>query len=374
MLGGVFVKKWKKRMMAVLFVFAFFLQSLGGAIVYGFPLSSGMMEEEQVMLDAKILLENNSYAYWLNLDNIYRGYAEEEQAAATLVRLYQNDGTKNINNNDLLNAGRMEKEMIANPIVSVIQHGYDEGYQVEYSDTSKDCNAPVILLFINGNVISDADAIIKHDTIFVPLRAVGNHFGAAVNWDSSSKIAEITQNDINIKLTIGSKNMTVNGKNVEISHAPEIINSMTYVSLRAIAAALDAEVGFINNSKDIKLAYIHNKKDTICVTEEEAIQIAEDLYFNKFLPDMREYILQVWNVDINPITPYNVSSKLNRHYLGKCIADMGEYYYIQIFENEPDAILVDKYTGACYTVGAASLVFFDISPSDYFHLWGWRYQ
>lgn len=93
----------------------------------------------------------------------------------------------------------------ANPIVSVSCHGYDEGYSIQYSDKSKDCSAPVILLFVNGEVVSDADAIIKNGTTLVPLRIVSDKLGAVTNWDPVSRSVEITKGNIKIKLTIGKK-------------------------------------------------------------------------------------------------------------------------------------------------------------------------
>lgn len=268
----------------------------------------------------------------------------------------------------------------ANPIVSISSHGYDDGYNIKYNYNykSKDCTAPVILLFVNGNVISDADAIIKNGTTLVPLRIISDELGAIVKWNSVSKSVEITKGNISIKLTIDNKIMEINGVKTELINPPEIINSLTYVPLRAIAYGFGTDVGYVDNlldyTNDLKIVYVQDENKNIMVTEDEAIKKAEDLYFNNFLPTMREYILEVWNVDVSTVNSSNISEKLNMDYVGRYKANLGEYYYIQLFENGGDAVLVDKYDGSCYPVVSYSLAMLNINNVNNYGGWGLQYQ
>lgn len=263
----------------------------------------------------------------------------------------------------------------ANPTVEVVMHGYDDNYDIEYpNNIIKESSSPVVLLFINGDIISDGDAIIKNGTTLVPLRIVSNRLEADVNWNAVTRTAVITKEDTKISAKIGDNYINVNGRIVETGSSTEIINSLTYVPLRAIANGFGAEVGFFDDIHDVKIVYVQSRADKIIVSKEEAIKKAEDLYFNQFLPSQRDYILEVWNVDVNTVNPSNISEKLNMHYIGRCKADLGEYYYIELFDNSSAAVLVDKYDGSCYTISGFSLVLLNIDYGNVYSGWGMDYQ
>ena len=59
---------------------------------------------------------------------------------------------------------------------------------------------------------------------------------------------------------------------------------------------------------------------------------------------------------------------------GKCIFDLGEYYYIKLFDDSGEAALVDKYDGSCFAIDSVSLMLFGISEEGQFNIWGWHYQ
>lgn len=137
-------------------------------------------------------------------------------------------------------------------------------------------------------------------------------------------------------------------------------------------------MGYVDNlldyTNDLKIVYVQDMNKKIAITEVEAIDKAEDLYFNKFLPTMKEFILEVWNVDVSSVNSLNISEKLNMNYVGRCKADLGQYYYIELFENSGDAVLVDKYDGACYPVVSYSLMMIDINNTNDYAGWGLQYQ
>ena len=267
----------------------------------------------------------------------------------------------------------------AEPVVTVILHGYDYLYTVEYADTSKEVAPPVILLFVNGDIISDADAVIKNDTTLVPLRVISTRLGAVVNWNSATKTVDITKENTRIQMSIGNKNILVNGVQKQISHAPEIINSSTYVPLRAIASAFGAEVGYsdelLSYSNDLKMVYVQDRKEPIQISASQAIEIATNTYFNDFLPGMRDYIMETHNIDVYNINPDNIQySSFGKEYFGRYYADFGQYYYIELFNGGVEFALVDKYDGTCYPVSSYSMIQFEINSPNCFEGWGWYYQ
>ena len=266
----------------------------------------------------------------------------------------------------------------AEPRVRVTLHGYDAGYTVDYPDVSKEVSVP-ILLFVNGDIVSDANAVIQNGTTLVPLRVVSNRLGAEVSWDSATRTVYITKGYTDIEMTIGNRNIWVNGVQQQITNAPQIIESSTYVPLRAIATAFGADIGFFNEIYDgpsaTRVVYVQDRTEVVQISPEEAIEIATNIYFYDFLYSMRDYILENHNVDVYDITPDNIQySRFGKEYFGRYFADVGHYYYIELFTGGVEFALVDKYDGTCYPVSAYSMVEFEVfAPGDYSG-WGWYYQ
>lgn len=268
----------------------------------------------------------------------------------------------------------------ADPVVSVMLNGYDYSYTVEYSDgTTKEVTPPVILLFVNGDIISDADAVIKNDTTLVPLRVISNKLDADVTWYESSKTIGITKGNSYIQMEIGDPYITIDGIQWKISQAPEIINSSTYVPLRAIATAFGSEVGYIGDffdyKSDVKIVTVQDRKEPVQISDREAAEIAINTYFDVFLPGMAEYLWENHNIDVSNINKDNIQySDLGKTYFGRYYADFGQYYCIELFELSSEYMLVDKYDGTCYPVSGYSMVEFQIEPPGYFNGWSWYYQ
>lgn len=266
----------------------------------------------------------------------------------------------------------------ANPMVKVLMNSNDDGYTVECGEQSKTSDVPIILLFLNGDVVFDADVIIKNGTTMVPLRMIGDRLGVSTKWNAETKSIDMVKSDTNIKMTIGSNKMVVNGKEIQIQHAPEVSDGFTYVPLRAIATGFGADVGYVPHLTDhgniLKAVYVQDKKDAIQISEQEAIEKAKNLYFQEFLPTMQSYLLETRNVDVKEVNPTNIQSKLQKTYTGKCIADFGEYYEIELFDKGMEYVLVDKYTGQCYPVSGYSVVLFEIGEANGFSSWGLHYQ
>ena len=99
---------------------------------------------------------------------------------------------------------------------------------------------------INGRVhILDAAPYIKADTgrTLIPIRFASEALGAGVSWDPLTRQVTITNNGKEVILTIGSKEVYVNGKKQTIDCAPETHpSSRTFVPLRFVSEALEAEV------------------------------------------------------------------------------------------------------------------------------------
>jgi outer membrane protein assembly factor BamB len=94
--------------------------------------------------------------------------------------------------------------------------------------------------------------VIKGST-FVPLRSVGDAFGANIDYNSVKKEITITLWEKIIILTIGSDKAVINGSQTNVKPPPQIVGGKTMVPLRFIAEAFGAGVSFESSSKTITI-------------------------------------------------------------------------------------------------------------------------
>ncbi len=78
----------------------------------------------------------------------------------------------------------------------------------------------------------DAPAYTKDGRTLVPVRVISEGFNLDVNWDEASQKVTVAPN---IEMTIGSNQMKVGNKVVDLEVAPELTNGRTFLPLRAFA-------------------------------------------------------------------------------------------------------------------------------------------
>ncbi len=106
-------------------------------------------------------------------------------------------------------------------------------------------------LTINDKKVTVRTPYLVNDTILVPVRVITEAFGAKVGWEGESQTVSIDASGMAIKLTIGSKNATVNGKNEVLLAAAELATDTTMVPLRFISETFGAEVTYDDNTQKI---------------------------------------------------------------------------------------------------------------------------
>ena len=82
----------------------------------------------------------------------------------------------------------------------------------------------------------------------MPLRTIFEELGAIVGWGNN--IVTAKKGNITVSIEIGSNKLYVNGKAVRLDAPAEIINSRTFVPLRAVSEAFNNTVEW-NGSKKI---------------------------------------------------------------------------------------------------------------------------
>lgn len=275
---------------------------------------------------------------------------------------------------EVIAAGKNEYVLAAdeaNPCVSVTDT--DGQLEIEYGNATKTVPYKTPLLMINGDMVFDEMAVIKNGTTLVPMRIVSEKLGADVSWNDDIKTVVIVKGSTIINAAIGESYITVNGSSVTTDVPSEIINSRIYVPLRAIAQSFGADVGFYNEFY-IPLVYVSTKGDKANISEAEAVDRARAHYFGRFLPAMYEHIKELYGVEEN-INQLNISEYFPFFkYKGEVKADFGKYYYVQLFENSVDGVLVDKFDGSCYPVSSFSLGVLRITKDEDFGAWALDYQ
>jgi len=95
----------------------------------------------------------------------------------------------------------------------------------------------------NSTFGMDAAPYIKAGRTYVPVRAMGDALGATTSWDDATKTVTITKGDKSIVLVIGSTIAKVNGADVQMDVAPEIVNpGRTMLPARWVAEGLGYQV------------------------------------------------------------------------------------------------------------------------------------
>jgi N-acetylmuramoyl-L-alanine amidase len=132
---------------------------------------------------------------------------------------------------------------------------------VSYADTG-------IPLYLNGKqLISSTPAQIIKNTTMVPVRIVSEELGAEVGWNDASKEVTITKDPLKIKLQLGKKEVTVNGKTQKLDVEPMNVKGSTLLPLRFIAEGLGLKVDWENKARAVYLTVPGSEQPTVPTNE-----------------------------------------------------------------------------------------------------------
>ncbi|WP_158606571.1 stalk domain-containing protein [Paenibacillus ginsengarvi] len=112
---------------------------------------------------------------------------------------------------------------------------------------------PEHLLSPSAPLKTDIPPYIRAGNTFIPLRAVSESFGAAVDWAEDTRTATVSTSYGTIQCTIGSGIAYVNGELVQLEAAPELTAGRTFVPLRFLAESLGIEVVWNGETSTIEL-------------------------------------------------------------------------------------------------------------------------
>lgn len=107
------------------------------------------------------------------------------------------------------------------------------------------CFASTIRISLNGSILKTNVAPIQTSgTALVPIRVISENLGASVKYDPNRKLISITTANTSIELVIDQRTAKVNGRNVSLNVAPQIVNNTTMVPIRFISENLNCTVNW----------------------------------------------------------------------------------------------------------------------------------
>ena len=95
-----------------------------------------------------------------------------------------------------------------------------------------------ISVFVNGEPLeSDVPPIIENERTLVPMRAIFEALGAEVSWDNDTATVTAKKGGDTLSITIGSNILYKNGAATELDVPAKIVDERTLVPVRAISEA-----------------------------------------------------------------------------------------------------------------------------------------
>ncbi|MBQ6998656.1 MAG: N-acetylmuramoyl-L-alanine amidase [Clostridia bacterium] len=114
-------------------------------------------------------------------------------------------------------------------------------------------SADDIGLYMFGKEIAcDVAPVIEDGRTLVPVRAISEGgMGADVKWDGKLKLVTVLKDDMEILLTIGEKEVLVNGETKKLDVPAKLINDRTMVPVRFVGETFDYNVEWDNENRRV---------------------------------------------------------------------------------------------------------------------------
>lgn len=132
---------------------------------------------------------------------------------------------------------------------------------------SKDYNKKYIILQIENPLMSvngikqeidpgrGTTPIVSSSRSMVPIRVIVEAMGGTVMWDNATKKITLMANGNIVEMWVDKKEITVNGVKRSIDIAPFVKNGRTYVPVRFAAENLNAEVNWLNSTREAIITF-----------------------------------------------------------------------------------------------------------------------
>ena len=103
---------------------------------------------------------------------------------------------------------------------------------------------PAALRIDGQRLVSDVPPVTTVKGAYVPLRFVARSFGADTNYDTKTGTVELLRGNDTLRLHVGERNATFNGRKVVLKAAPFSVRGRTMVALSTVASAFRTKVHY----------------------------------------------------------------------------------------------------------------------------------
>lgn len=102
-------------------------------------------------------------------------------------------------------------------------------------------------------LVFDTQPQLLNGRVMLPLRGVLEALGSAVVWDAGSQTVTLSRENVQVKLTVGSRTAYCNGQAVNMGVAPLLVNGRVLVPFRFIAEAFGEPVHWDASTRTVYL-------------------------------------------------------------------------------------------------------------------------
>jgi len=99
-------------------------------------------------------------------------------------------------------------------------------------------------------------ALVRGNTVLVPLRSMFEQTGATVSYDAASGTVDVSKPGSDVKVTVGRPEVIINGESRPLDVPPQIYHGSVVVPLRVISEGMGAYVQWIPERKTVVVRYI----------------------------------------------------------------------------------------------------------------------
>ena len=109
-----------------------------------------------------------------------------------------------------------------------------------------------ITIYVNEQILQcEIAPYIQNGRTMVPMRKIFEALDAKVDWEGTTQTITATKGDIEIRLQINNATMKNNGVDEILDVPPVIVNSSTFVPIRAVSQSLKAEVEWLGHNQSV---------------------------------------------------------------------------------------------------------------------------
>ncbi|KAB2950887.1 copper amine oxidase N-terminal domain-containing protein, partial [Heliorestis acidaminivorans] len=91
----------------------------------------------------------------------------------------------------------------------------------------------------------------KNNRTVIPIKFIAEALGLEVDWNRSQQLVTFTDADTTVKLKIGERQATVNGKTVYFDTQAVITQARTFVPLKFVSESFGAKVEWISRTRTV---------------------------------------------------------------------------------------------------------------------------